>query len=404
MTQLLFPPLSKHLRFASTLSRDALTRAAVTVCTTRHPATTGIDDLCTADLTTSRLDHLVDRVADDLACGTYWPSPLRAALVRRHPSEVRRIYIETLRDQIVSVAIASALSHSFDGQISPLCFSYRPGRSCFDAACTIADAVEAVGNGQAHLVRGDAERCFESMHWSTLERVLRSIVPDRRLRRLILALVRRPARVGRRIIHRRRGIPQGAAISPLLSNLYLRSVDRVLEARARRGVCWIRYADDFLAIVPGSIDRSLAELDELERALKSVRLTLAPAKTRIATVDAGLDFIGLTFSRGLASTSACQITVAEHNRQRLEAKVAQLAIESLDRGVSLPSFTQRLRDTLVGWVSAFRMASDAESIAEWCGHRAFMDRLAGDPHMPIDKIEGYARILGHALWGWSGFP
>lgn len=374
--------------------------AAASICTTRRPETAGVDGVRIADLYGSALEDIVDALAVDLARDQYVPAPLRATTVRRASALPRAVYIETVRDQIVGLAIARVVGAAYEMVAPSVSFSFRPRLSSQDAAVEIASYVGALPLDDGHFIRVDIERFFSSIDVKALKPVLANVLPDRRLRRLIFSLLCRPARIGRRLVRRRTGIPEGAALSPVISNLYLLEIDRLLERRGRQGVRWLRYADDFLGVHPGTLASASAELEVLSRALGRVQLKPEATKTCISPCTAGIEFLGLAFKRTLARE--CSILVSPRNSERLLERVRARTNDSLDRGVELPVFTQTLRDALVGWVSAFRVASDAEAIAEWCGHRALMDRLAGDPHVPIDRVEKHARTLGTALWGWSG--
>jgi len=296
------------------------------------------------------------------------------------------------------------MAAALEPHLSPTSFSYRPGRSTFDAACAVAEAVSTEPQGQLYFIRADVARCFGSLSWKVLKRELRKHFADGRLRRLVLGLVQRPIVVGRELHHPRSGIPQGAAISPVLSNMYLASVDSVLETRARQGFAWVRYSDDFLCVAPGDHESAKFELAFLERELKRVRLELAAEKTFIGPVSDGVDFIGLRFRRDVNDSGTCDVTVAQRNAFRLSDILRELVTDSLEAESSPPAFVQALSNVLIGWTSAFCLASDAEDIAERCGHQSLMDWLAGDPRLPSDEIEKRARILGRSLWGRSGSP
>jgi len=203
----------------------------------------------------------------------------------------RPLGIPTVRDRVVQTALRHVLEPIFERGFATHSYGFRPGRGCKDALRRVQQLLDA---GYHYVVDADLQSYFDTIpHERLLERV-RQKVADGRVLALLAAFLKQGVLDGLREWTPEEGTPQGAVISPLLSNIYLDPLDRQM---AEQGWEMVRYADDFVVMCRSQ--------EEAERALAAVQqwvegagLKLHAEKTRIVNVAEGhFDFLGYRFER-----------------------------------------------------------------------------------------------------------
>ncbi len=240
-------------------------------------------------------------MATALANGTWEPSPVRRVEIPKSSGGVRVLGIPVLADRIVERALLAVLDPVIDPVLLPWSFAYRRGMGVRDA---VAALVEARDSGAGWVARADVKDCFARIpQWEVMRR-LRAVVDDERVVHLVGMLLGRTTSGGRRDPRDRgRGLHQGSVLSPLLSNLYLNTLDRAMLADGWR---IIRYGDDFAIPVTSRLDGEKA-LQAAGLHLEELRLELNTGKCHVAAFDGGVGFLGETVT---ASTLAAQETLS----------------------------------------------------------------------------------------------
>jgi RNA-directed DNA polymerase len=186
------------------------------------------------------------KIARQIRRGQYRPGPIREVQIPKPDGRQRTLGIPNVQDRLIQQALLQVLQESFDALMSPHSYGYRPGRSAHQA---IGAAQALVRQGKRWVVDIDLKDFFNQIDHDILLREVGKQVIDAKLRRLIALYLRAPTRDAQgQQRKRQRGVPQGAPLSPLLSNVYLDLLDQELQ---RRGVAFVRYADD-IAIFAGS--------------------------------------------------------------------------------------------------------------------------------------------------------
>lgn len=228
----------------------------------------------------------------DLHDRRYRPLPLLQILVEKKAgsSRSRRLLVPTVRDRVLQTAVAQALSKSYEEEFLEVSYAYRPGRGVDRAVARLRQLREI---GYEHVVDADIRLFFDSVSFELLEReIVRSGEPAWVLS-MISEWLRVPAWDGKRLRHRKKGLPQGSPISPLLANIFLLPLDRALAAGDAK---LVRYADDFVILAE---TRSGAEraLERAAAVLQELQLQLHPDKTRLTSFSEGLRFLGVYFQK-----------------------------------------------------------------------------------------------------------
>jgi RNA-directed DNA polymerase len=335
----------------------------------------------TIEMYGQRLEENLNNLAVSLRDGAYRPQAVRRVWIPKPGSrEQRPLGIPTVRDRIVQTALRAVLEPIFERDFAEHSYGFRPGRGCQDALRRVEQLLEA---SYTFVVDADLKSYFDTIpHEPLLERV-REKIADGRVLELVNAYLEQEVMSELGATEPEAGTPQGAVISPLLSNIYLDPLDRLM---AEGGFEMVRYADDFVILC-----RSQAEA---EQALREVRqwtakagLVLHPEKTRLvdATQKGGFDFLGYHFERGY-----------QWPRRKSEQKIKE-AVRVLTKrtnGQSLKVIITTLNRVLQGWFEYFKHSQPAifRNLDRWIRMRlrSLLRRRAGG--------RGRGRGLDHQRW------
>jgi group II intron reverse transcriptase/maturase len=226
-----------------------------------------------------RLEDLHSRVHK----GTYRAQPSRRVYIPKSDGTKRPIGIATLEDKIVQHAVSGLLSAIYEADFYGFSYGFRLNRGCHDALDAINVAIEK--RKINWVLDADIQGFFDSISHEWMIRFLERRIADRRILRLVRKWLKAGVSEDGEWSGTTVGTPQGAAISPLLANIFLHYVldDWVVWWRERYAtgeVIIVRYADDF---VMGFQYKHEAEsfLNALRERLRVFKLTLHPEKTRL---------------------------------------------------------------------------------------------------------------------------
>jgi RNA-directed DNA polymerase len=261
--------------------------------------------------------------------------------------------IPTVVDRLVQQAILQVLQPILEPIFSASSFGFRPGRSAHDA---LAQAGKYVAEGYGVVVDLDLEKFFDRVNHDILMARLARRIGDKRLlrisRRFLEAGMMREGVCSRR----HQGTPQGGPLSPLLANLLLDDLDKVLEARGHR---FCRYADDVNIYVRSQAagERVMAKVTEFLQS--RLHLQLNREKSAVAPVGER-KFLGHRLLPG------GRLGIAPESLTRMKQRIRQ--ITKRNRGISLARMISELNAFTVGWVTYFRHAhckKHLQRLDEW---------------------------------------
>jgi RNA-directed DNA polymerase len=311
--------------------------AAFQQVASKHGAA-GVDHVSVARFERALPESLWE-VSDQLRHGTYQPQSIRRVHIPKPgTTETRPLGIPTVRDRMVQAAVVNVIEPIFERDFAEHSYGFRPGRGCKDALRRVDQLLKA---GYVYVVDADLKGYFDSIPHDRLLIRLQEKVADGPVLSLIERFLKAQIMDGLEGWAPTTGAPQGAVLSPLLSNIYLDPLDHLV---ARSGYEMVRYADDFVILcrTPEAASRAL----ELVRTWVSENgLALHPTKTKV--VDArteGFDFLGYHF-RG-----------AKHwPREKSVGKLKDTVRARTKRtnGDSLPRIIASLNRTLRGWFAYF---------------------------------------------------
>lgn len=249
----------------------------------------GVDHVSVEDFT-KQLARNLEKLAAQLQDGVYRPQSVRRVNIPKPGSkETRPLGIPTVRDRVAQGVLRHVLEPIFERQFAQHSYGFRPGRGCKDALRRVDRLLK---QGYHYVVDVDLKSYFDTIPHDKLLDEVRKYIGDGRMLALIEAFLKAEILDGLRHWTPESGAPQGAVLSPLLSNLYLNELDHQM---ARSGYEMTRYADDLVI--------QCRSREEAERALAMVQawtaqagLTLHPTKTKIVDAQTeGFDFLGYRF-------------------------------------------------------------------------------------------------------------
>ncbi|MEK9143000.1 MAG: group II intron reverse transcriptase/maturase [Nitrospirota bacterium] len=257
----------------------------------RNQGAAGVDHQTVA-MYEENLEKNLEELEERLREGNYEPQAIRRHWIPKAGSKEKRpLGIPTVQDRVVQTALRHVLEPIFERDFAEQSYGFRPKRGCKDALRRVDELLKA---GHTQVVDADLKSYFDKIpHELLMERVGEKVA-DGRVLGLIRAYLNQEV-LGEMNEWEAEGTPQGAVISPLLSNVYLDELDRLM---AKNGFQMVRYADDFV-ILCRSREEAQEALRQVQEWVGRAKLVLHPEKTRI--VDAtreGFEFLGYRFERG----------------------------------------------------------------------------------------------------------
>ena len=335
-----------------------------------------------------RLVENLEKLHEELRTGTYQPRPIRRVYIDKPGStEKRPLGIPAVRDRVVQTALCLVIEPIFERAFIPQSYGFRPGWGCKDA---LRQVDKLLKEGFHWVVDADLKSYFDSIPHTRLMEEVRKYIVDGRVLDLLEKYLKQEIFDGLQRWRPGEGTPQGAVISPLLSNLYLHPLD---VAMAATGFKMVRYADD-LVILCDSLEGAEAALAWLQKLLAERGLSLNPQKTRIANLAEpgdGFDFLGYHFTRGHTSGRLSRWP-REKSLKKLKDSIRQKT--KRNSGHSLTAVIDQVNRTLRGWFEYFKHSHryTFKPLDKW------IRRRLRNILRKRSKLEGLSRGLDHHRW------
>src|SRR6201982_2730138 len=328
----------------------------------------GIDGVTFEVIEAQGVEALLEQLRDELTGRIYRPLPARKHEIPKDGGKVRVLSIPAIRDRVVQGALKLILEPVFEADFQPGSFGYRPKRTAHDAIKRVA---EAIVHQKTRVLDFDLRAYFDNVRHDRLLEKVAQRVNDADILHL-LKIVLKPSG--------KTGVPQGEVISPLLSNIYLNEVDRMLE-RAREvprhgkftSIEYARFADDLVILIDAHkrYDWLIAAVEKrLREEFAKLRVEINDEKSRI--VDLGrsesFGFLGFDFRYLRSFRGAMRLHYTPKLKKRtallrqLKEVFRRYRSQPVERVISL------INPVLRGWVNYFALGHSSECfsyIKDW---------------------------------------
>jgi RNA-directed DNA polymerase len=314
----------------------------------------GIDGVTFEAIEESGVESFLRQIQDELVNHTYQPMPVRKKEIPKDGgTKVRVLSIPAIRDRVVQGALKLILEPIFEADFQPGSYGYRPKRTAREAVLRVD---QAIMQGKTRIIDLDLRAYFDSVqHYLLLEKIARRI-QDADVMRLLKLILKSTGK---------KGVPQGGVISPVLSNVYLNEVDKMLEKAietTQRGpytqVQYARFADDLVILISSHPQQDWvvkAVEKRLREELAELKVEINEEKTRMVNVSKGesFGFLGFEFRlvRSRKGKRRTQFAPKMKKRTALLRKLKAI----FQRYVSQPvrQVIEEINPILRGWVNYF---------------------------------------------------
>ena len=300
----------------------------------------GVDKV-SVEMFAKNLDENLDALMRDLKSGTFRTRPLRRVLIPKGPgtTKLRPLGIPVVRDRVAQEVLRRLLAPIFEPQFHENSFGFIRGRNCHQA---LERALEYHTEGDRVVLDADIQGFFDTIPKNRLLDIVREKISDRRVLGLIKQFLDQGIMDNLKTWTPETGVPQGAVLSPVLSNAYLNPLDHLM---AEAGFQMVRYADDFV-ILCRTPEEAEAALAMVRTWVEEQGLILHPEKTHIVdSREKSFSFLGYSFRGNMRFPR-------EKSLRKFRDRIRELTPRK--SGKSMEEIIRRLNRMTRGWFGYFR--------------------------------------------------
>jgi RNA-directed DNA polymerase len=325
----------------------------------------GVDGVTFEAIEEQGVDAFLEQIRDELAQRTYKPLPARRREIPKDGgTKVRVLSIPAIRDRVVQGALKLILEPIFEADFQPGSFGYRPKKSAHEAVDRVA---QAIVRHKTRVIDFDLRSYFDNVRHDRLLAKVAKRVNDNDVMHLLKT-------------NGRYGVPQGGVSSPLLSNIYLNEVDRLLE-RAKEatrygkytGIEYARFADDLVILVDAHSrhDWLLPAVEKrLREELAALQVEVNEEKSRIVDLGRGesFGFLGFDFRRIRSERGVWRANCTPKLKKRTALLRKLKGVFRRHRSQPVDRVIYLINPVLRGWVNYFAVGNSGECftfIQQW---------------------------------------
>ena len=306
----------------------------------------GVDGISTKELR-KVFSEKKNQLVTEIKQGNYQIQPILGIEIPKGNGKTRLLGVPTTSERVLQQAVSQSIAPLFEPEFKPNSFGFRPNKNARQA---VGQARDYIHSGLNHIVDIDLKNFFDEVdHCLVLNLVFRK-VKCKTTMQLIRKWLRAPIKINGKLQKRRKGVPQGSPLSPLLSNILLHQLDKEMT---RRGHKFVRYADDF-SIYCKSHNQAKATRVVIEKFLKNkLKLTINEEKSGIRK-PSNFNLLGFGFvpvyNKG--SKNQYQLVVAEKAWKNLKMRLKSITRKTTP--TKLEERITKIKEIQRGWLNYFR--------------------------------------------------
>ena len=317
----------------------------------------GVDGVGITDVEKYGVNEYLSELGEELRKQTYQPKAVKRVMIPKANGGERPLGIPTVKDRIAQTVCKMILEPIFEADFEDISYGFRPERGAKDAIKTIKTNLQM---GKVNVLDADMSKYFDTIPHDKLMITLKQRISDPRMLKLIIKWLKAPIFEDNQFKGGKRnkvGTPQGGVISPLLSNIYLHLLDRIVNNPnslfSKYGIKIVRYADDFVLMGEKINQQAIEKLKEL---INRMGLTINESKTRLVEAkQEAFHFLGFTMSYDKDTKGRniryWNVTPSKKSEQKIRDKIKEYLKSHGHSNVYM--VTNDLNAILRGWLNYF---------------------------------------------------
>ena len=315
----------------------------------RNKGSAGVDGMQVRELK-GYIDKHITTIALSITQGNYQAQPILGVSIPKSNGKTRLLGVPTVIDRWLQQSVAQAITPLFEYEFKAHSYGFRPGKTAHQC---VQQSMQYISEGYQHIVDIDLQNFFDEVDHCLLLQLLYRKVKCPITLRLIRRWLRAPIKINGRLTKRRKGVPQGSPLSPLLSNIMLHELDKYMDKEALK---YVRYADDF-SIYCKSHYAARKTGNRIFVFLKNkLKLPVNREKSGIRK-PVQFEILGYryvpTYEKG--TKGHYQLVVSERSWKKLKGEVKVVTRKTTP--LTLSERIAKLKTLQRGWLNYFRMAS-----------------------------------------------
>jgi len=336
------------------LSAKNLTQACDEVI--RNKGAAGVDAMKTEELK-AYLDNNRKTLAESIRTGNYFPQPIRGKEIPKSNGKTRLLGIPTVIDRMLQQATARIIMPQYEYMFSDYSYGFRPQHNQHQA---VLKSLEYINSGYQDIVDIDLKGFFDEVSHVLLLELLYKKIKCKETLRLIRRWLRVPILQNGRLEKRRKGLPQGSPLSPLLSNIILHELDMEMERQRLR---FVRYADDFSIYCKTKEEARKIENKIYVYLRDKLKLPINLEKSGIRRPSnfkiLGYGFTPI-FQKG--TKGKYQLIVEASRWTTLKTKLKEITRKTAP--ISFDERMQKMKEVFRGWINYFKLGHIYTKLSE----------------------------------------